>query len=55
MLTHIKDVRDRGGPPQAVPINPTCWNTEEVKALLAATIIDLLCVHSDESGQGGVF
>lgn len=51
MLAHIKDVKDRGGFPQAAFINSTCWNTGEVKTLLAITIIDLLCVHSDKSGQ----
>lgn len=48
---HIKDVKDRGGLPQAIFINSTCWNTEEVKTLLATTIIDLLCVPGDKSGQ----
>lgn len=51
MVAHIKDVKDRGGFPQAAFINSTCWSTGEVKTLLAISIIDLLCVHSDKSGQ----
>lgn len=48
---HIKDLKDGKGLPQAAFINSTCWHTGEVKTLLAFTIIDMLCVHSDRSGQ----
>lgn len=50
MWAHIKDVKDWGGLPQAIFINSTCWNAEEVKTLLATTVIDLLCVPGDKSG-----